>query len=62
MQEITKQTLIRLPEAVHERLISEASRNRRSLTAQVTVILEERYNLVAPEADTEEPQLERMAS
>ena len=43
MEEMQKQVLIRLPEAVLEALDREAASERRSRAAQVLVILEDRY-------------------
>jgi hypothetical protein len=45
VMEEPKQVLLRLPESVLSELDKEASNARRSRTAQVTVILEERYGL-----------------
>jgi hypothetical protein len=60
MDESTKQVLIRLPIEVYEKLQGETAKERRSLAAQVTVILEERYSPASGSA--EEPRPESVAS
>lgn len=59
MEETTKQALIRLPESIHEMLLSEAAKERRSVTAQVTVILEERYRTAKTPEPTQEGAVAR---
>jgi hypothetical protein len=56
MDESTKQVLIRLPIEVYEKLQSETAKERRSLAAQVTVILEERYRPASESAEESRPE------